>query len=100
MINNDLLSHPLVKISVWRRHTKTVENGASSHKANYITIFSEILNLEEHQNCCSGLKVTVIFLNWWILPTGGGTPGVLNIIICATFTTGSPPLFSTPLGVL
>ena len=34
-------------------------------------MFSDILNLEGHQNSCIGLKVTVILMNGWILPTGG-----------------------------
>ena len=33
------LIHPLVKISLWRRHAQTVNNGASSYKTNYIDIF-------------------------------------------------------------
>ena len=37
---------PLVKISLWPRHTQTGKNGASSHKTNYIYILSEILDLE------------------------------------------------------
>jgi hypothetical protein len=48
------LSDPLVKIYLWRRHTQKVKNGASSHKTNYIDIFSEILSLEGHQNGCFG----------------------------------------------
>ena len=48
-----------------------VKNDASSHKTNYIHIFSEIPNLEGHQNLCIGSKVTAVLLNWWILPTGG-----------------------------
>ena len=44
---------------------------ASSHKTNYIDIFSEILNLEGHLNRCIGSKVTGILLNGWNLPTGG-----------------------------
>ena len=46
----DSLTHPLVKISIRRRYAKTVNNGASSPKTNYIEIFSEIINLEGHQN--------------------------------------------------
>ena len=34
-------------------------------------MFSYILNLEGHQNSCIGLKVTVILMNGWILPTSG-----------------------------
>ena len=64
-----------MKISSQRRHGQTAKNGASSHKTNYIDIFSEILNLEGHQNCCIGSKVTAILLNGWILPTGGAALG-------------------------
>ena len=60
-----------MKISLRRRHAQTVKNGASSHKTNCIDIFSEILNPEGHQNRCIGLKVTLILLNGYILPTGG-----------------------------
>ena len=34
-------------------------------------LFSKILNLEGKQNCCIGLKVMAILLNWWILTVGG-----------------------------
>ena len=51
-------------ISLRRRHAQTVIN-ASRHKTNSMDIFSEILNLEGHQNHCIGSKVTAI------LPTGG-----------------------------
>ena len=57
------VSQPLVKISVQRRHAQTVQNGASSHKTNYINIFSDILNLEGHQNRWIGSKVTAILRN-------------------------------------
>ena len=40
----------------------------SSHKVGYVRKFKEILNLEEHQNCTTGSRVTVILLNGWILP--------------------------------
>ena len=36
-----------------------VQNGASSHKTNYIDIFPEILNPEGPQHCCTGSKVKV-----------------------------------------
>ena len=52
-----------MKIALRRRHAQTVKNGASSHKTNYIGIFSEILNPEGHQNRCIGSKVMVILLN-------------------------------------
>ena len=32
---------------------------------NYIDIFSEILNLEGHLNCCIGSRVTPFLLNGW-----------------------------------
>ena len=40
----------------------------------------EILNLEGHQNCITGSRVTVILLNGWILPIGGtsAVEGVLS----------------------
>ena len=49
-----------------------VNNGASSHKTNYVDILSEILNPEGHQNCYIGSKVTANLLNGYvsILPTG------------------------------
>ena len=52
-----------------------VNNGASSHKTNYIDIVSEILSLEGHRNLSIGLKVTAILMNGWILPTGGACIG-------------------------
>ena len=38
---------------------------------NYVDIFSEIINLKGHLNCCIGSKVTAIFVNGVILPSGG-----------------------------
>ena len=44
-----------------------VEDGAFSHKIDYVTIFKDMLNLE-------GLpKVTVIWMTGWILPIGGAS---------------------------
>ena len=37
-----------------------VQDGAFSHKIDYVTIFEEILNLEGHQNCITGSKVTAV----------------------------------------
>ena len=51
-------------------HIANGSNGASSKKTNYIDIFSEILNLEGHLNCCISSKVRTILLNGWPLPTG------------------------------
>ena len=49
---------------------KLVEDGAFCHKIDHFTIFEEILNLEWHPNCITGLKVTGVLLNGWILPIG------------------------------
>ena len=40
-----------------------VEDGAFSHKIDYVTIFQEILNPEAHPNRSTGSKVT---MNRWI----------------------------------
>ena len=50
-----------------------VEDGAVSHKIDYIAIIRGILNLEGHQNCNSSSKVTAIFLNGLTLPIGGAS---------------------------
>ena len=57
-----------MKISLRRRHSPMVTNGALNHKIDYITIFQEILNLEGHQNWITGSRVTDILLNVWIFP--------------------------------
>ena len=60
-----------------------VEDGAFSHKIDYIVIFWEIRNLEGHQNCITGSRVTVILLNGWILPIGGASSGrVCSCSLC------------------
>ena len=46
------------------------EDGAFSHKIDYITFFQEILNLEGHPNCITGSRDTAILLKGWILPIG------------------------------
>ena len=56
-----------MKISLLSRHALMVEDGVFSHKIDFGRIFKEILNLEGHPNCITGSKVTVIFLNGWIL---------------------------------
>ena len=71
------MTHPLVKISLPRRHAQAVNNGASSCKTNYIDIFSNILSLLGHQNRCIGSKVMAILLNGWILPTGAASSGMV-----------------------
>ena len=63
-----------MKISLRHNHTLLVEDGAFSHKINYVTIF-QILNLEGHSNHITGSKVMAILLNGWILPVGGVASG-------------------------
>ena len=50
-----------------------VEDGAFSHKMDYVTIFEEILNIKGHPNHITGSQVTKILLNGWILPIGGAS---------------------------
>ena len=79
--NHNVISQPKRSQGLLYKHT--VRNGASSHKTTYIDIFSEILNLEGHLNCCISSKVTAIFLNGWILPAGGvASGGIYNILVC------------------
>ena len=62
-----------MKISLQRRHALTVQDGAFSHKIDYVTMFKKILNLKGHPNRITGSKVTAILLNGWILPIGGAS---------------------------
>ena len=55
-IIHSLIQSRFVKISLRRRHALIVEDGAFSHKIDYITIFEEILSLKVHPNCLAG---------WW-----------------------------------
>ena len=55
----ELLSEPLVKIYLRRRHALMVEDGAFSQKIDYFSIF---LNFEEHLNRFIGSKVTGILV--------------------------------------
>ena len=43
---------------------------AFSHKMDYVTIFEESLNIEEHQNRVTGSRVLATLLNGLILPIG------------------------------
>ena len=58
-----------------------VEDGAFSHKIDYLTIFQEILNLEGHQYRVTGSKGLAILLNGWILPIGGVESG--RVCVCS-----------------
>ena len=62
-----------------------IENSALSHNIDYITIFLEILNLEGHQNPITGLRVTAILVNAWILPIGGAS------VVEGLLSTGPTP---------
>ena len=50
-----------------------VEDGAFSHKIDYVTIFLVILTPAGHPNRITGLKVRTVLLNGWILPIGGAS---------------------------
>ena len=50
-----------------------IEDGAFTHKINYIAHFLRILNLKGHHNCIIGSRVTKVLLNGWILPIGGAS---------------------------
>ena len=50
-----------------------VEDGAFSHKIDYVKISKETLNLKGHPNHITGSKVTTILLIGWILPIGGAS---------------------------
>ena len=65
-----------MKISLRRCLALLVEDGAFSHKIDYVTIFMEILNLKGHPYGIIGLKVTAILLNGWILPIANSIGGV------------------------
>ena len=62
-----------MEICLWRRHAQKVEDGAFSHNIDYA--FLEILNHEGYPNRITGSRVTVIWLNRWILPVGGSSAG-------------------------
>ena len=50
-----------------------VEDGAFSHKIDYVAILKKILNPEGHPNCITGSNVTAILLNGLIFPIGGAS---------------------------
>ena len=58
-----------MEISLQRRHSLIVEDGAFSHI--FLYFFLEIFNIKGHKNRVTGLTVTAILLNGWILPIGG-----------------------------
>ena len=49
---------------------KTVRDGASSHKIDFVTRVKDNINVKKYHNCIIGSKVTAIMLNGWILPIG------------------------------
>ena len=44
-----------------------VEDGAFSHKIDYVHFFGRF---EGHPNCITGSRITAILLNGWTLPIG------------------------------
>ena len=50
-----------------------VEDGAFSHKIDYVTILWENLNPERHPNRITGSQGTTFLLNGWIWPIGGAS---------------------------
>ena len=44
-------------------------------KQTLVKLILEVLNLKGHQNRNSSSKLTLILLNWWILPIGGVASG-------------------------
>ena len=58
-----------------RHHTLMFEDGAFSHKIDYITIFKENLNPERYPNRITSSQVTAILMNGLILPIGGASAG-------------------------
>ena len=60
-----------MKISLQSRHAQMVEDGAFSHKIDWVRKFWEVLNLKTASNRIIGSKVTAILLNGWVLPIAG-----------------------------
>ena len=61
-----------MKISLRCRHALMVEDGAFSHKTDYVTIVKN--TLEGHPNRTTSSIVTAVLLNGWIFPMDGATP--------------------------
>ena len=61
-----------MEISLRRRHTLIIEEGAFSHKIDCVKFFfKQNLNVEGHLNCFICSKFTAILVNGGILPSGG-----------------------------
>ena len=87
---------PLINICLGYRqknhyeHLWDIEDGAISHKIDYVTILYKILNCQVHLNRITGSRVPVILLNGWILPIGGASAveGLRSMgLPCLDFTT-------------
>ena len=74
-------------------HTLMVEDGAFSHKVDFLKMYLNILNLKGHSNCITGSRLKVILLNEWILPIGGAS--AVEVLL-STMTT--PSSFFCTLG--
>ena len=70
---NSLIQSSFVKISLRRRHALMVEDGAFSHKIDYVTIFKEILNLEGLYwfKSYGDFAEWVNFAYWWSFSSKG-----------------------------
>ena len=65
------MSHPFPLTALRRRHAQTVRDSSLSYRMDYVIVMKSFQNAEGHQNCISGLKVTVILLKGLILHIGG-----------------------------
>ena len=52
-------------------HALVLKDGAFPHTIDYVSIFKETLHLEGHLNRFIGSKVTAIWVNRGISPSGG-----------------------------
>ena len=69
------MSHPLVKISLQRRHAQTVNNGASSHKTNYIDIFFRYSKSWRTSKLLYWFRSYSNFSEWVDFPNDGASSG-------------------------
>ena len=45
-----------------------VRYSSSSHEIEYFAQVKDLHNPKVHYNCSTGSKVTVVLMNWWIMP--------------------------------
>ena len=75
------MSHPFPPTALWRRHTQTVRDRASSYKIDYVIVIKNFLNPEDHQNLINGSKVTAILLKEWICNQRGYPDYFLSLLV-------------------